>query len=214
MISVIVPVKDEPPETVALFRRFAAAPESELIVAAAEGGGTRGARLARAAAQARGDILFFVHADSHPPDDALALIRETLAGGTAAGAFSLAYADTGAGMRWIAWWANLRSRLLRLPFGDQGIFCRSDAYRAAGGFRDMAVCDDIDLVRRLKRCGRFVIRPEATVTSSRRYRERGTSRQVFTVWRVVAGYFAGVSNERLARWYYGEAPATSSRPRE
>jgi uncharacterized protein len=101
----------------------------------------------------------------------------------------------------VAWWANRRSRWLRLPFGDQGIFCRRDAYERAGGIRDLPVCDDLDLVRRLRRVGPFVIRPEAMVTSARGYRRHGTVRQVLRVWRVAAGYFLGVSPARLQRWY-------------
>ena len=200
MISVIVPIKNEPPDADAPFARFDSPPDSELLLAV-DDGASRGARLARAAGRARGDILFFVHADSRPPANAGAVIRQTIGAGAAAGAFSLAYESPTAALRRIAWWANLRSRLLRLPFGDQGIFCRRDAYEAAGGFRDLPVCDDLDLVRRLRRTGRFVIRPEVTVTSARRYRERGAFRQVLRVWTVAAGYFLGVRPERLARWY-------------
>jgi hypothetical protein len=76
------------------------------------------------------------------------------------------------------WWANLRSRLLGLPFGDQGLFCRREAYERAGGYRDLVICDDVDIVRRLKRAGPFSVLPEKTVTSPRRYRERGAFRQV------------------------------------
>jgi hypothetical protein len=202
MISVIVPFKDEPPDAAAFFERFASAPETELLLVDGSEG-ARGGCLARVAAGARGDMLFFLHADSRPPENSLEIIRQTLSNGAAAGAFSLAYEDSDRRMRWIAWWANLRSRWLRLPFGDQGIFCRRDAYLRAGGFRNLPVCDDVDLVRRLRREGRFVIRPEVTTTSSRRYRERGAARQTLRVWRVVGGYYLGVSPERLARWYYG-----------
>lgn len=218
-ISVIVPIKDEPPETAAAFARFASSSASELLVA--DGGsdrptreafrlvgarvvsseGSRGARLAGAAAIASGDLFFFVHADSRPPEDALDLIRETLAGADA-GAFSLAYEGADPPMRWIAWWANRRSRL-GLPFGDQGIFCRRTAYERAGGFRDLPICDDVDLVRRLRRVGAFVVRREKTVTSARRYREVGALRQVLRTWRVLAGYYAGASPEALTRWYEG-----------
>ncbi len=201
MISVIVPVKGESPSPGAPFAALVSVPDAELLLA----GGperTRGARLAAAAAKARGEILFFLHDDSRPPENALELIRRTVAGGAAAGAFSLAYEGADRRMRWIAWWANLRSRWLKLPFGDQGIFCRRDAYEAAGGFRDMPVCEDLDFVRRLKRAGRFVVLPEATRTSPRRYYERGALRQVLRVWKVVGGYYAGVSPERLGRWYY------------
>jgi rSAM/selenodomain-associated transferase 2 len=222
MISVIVPIKNESPEVSEHFRRFARQGESELVVA--DGGGDpatsrafeaigarlvqadepRGARLARAAREARGEILFFLHADSVPPEDALGAIRKTLVNGATAGAFSLAYQGIDSRLRWIAWWANLRSRLLGLPFGDQGLFCRRDAYQRAGGFRSLPICDDVDLVRRLKRTGRLVIRPEKTRTSPRRYRERGALHQVLRNWRVLAGYFAGVSPDRLERWYNGE----------
>lgn len=221
MISVIVPIRNESPDSAAAFARFASpSGESELLVADGGGkqetreafraagarvlssAGSRGARLARAAASARGDVLFFLHADSRPPERALALIRESLERGADAGAFSLAYEPADRRMRWIAWWANRRSRL-GLPFGDQGTFCRRSTYERAGGFRDLPICDDLDLVRRLRRAGSFVVRPEKTVTSPRRYREVGAFRQVLRTWRVLAGYYAGVSPETLTRWYEG-----------
>ena len=201
MISVIVPVRGEEPDVGARFSLFHRPPDSELVLA--DGGGSRGSRLAQAAAQAGGDILFFLHADSRPPDDALAIIRCAIAHGADGGAFSLAYEDSGPAMRWIAWWANRRSRLARLPFGDQGIFCTRPAYARSGGFRDLPICDDLDFVLRLRRAGRFEIRPEKTVTSPRRYRESGALRQMLRTWKVMAGYFAGVRPETLSRWYEG-----------
>ncbi|HEX9304434.1 MAG TPA: TIGR04283 family arsenosugar biosynthesis glycosyltransferase [Thermoanaerobaculia bacterium] len=224
MISVIVPIQNESPEVAAFFSRFSRSADAELLVADTgapketgealrENGarvlslpGVRGAALARAAGQARGEILFFLHADSRPPEDALALIARTVAEGANAGAFSLAYDRAGLVMRWIAWWANRRSRLAKLPFGDQGIFCRREIYERVGGFRDLPICDDLDLVVRLRRAGRFVVRPEKTVTSPRRYIEHGRARQVLRNWRVIAGYFAGVSPETLKKWYGDRSP--------
>ena len=222
MISVIVPIKNEPPEAVLPLARFAGSPGCELLVVDVAGDspagralesagarlipgeGSRGACLAAAASQASGEILFFVHADSRPPVDALDVILQTIDQGARAGAFSLGYQEPDRRMRWIAAWANLRSRLLRLPFGDQGIFCRRDAYEAAGGFRDMPVCDDVDLVRRLRGVGRFVVRPEITTTSARRYCESGALRQGIRVWAVLGGYFLGISPQKLGRWYFGK----------
>ena len=144
-----------------------------------------------------------MHADSRLPGNALSAITETLAAGAVAGAFSLAYENETRALAWIAWWANLRSRRLGLPFGDQGLFCRREAYAACGGFRDQPVCDDIDIVRRLKHVGRLDVRPEKMVTSPRRYTEAGALRQVLRNWRVLAGYYAGVSPETLEKWYRG-----------
>jgi len=226
VISVVVPIQSEGPEIESVLDRFCLGPaEAELLIADTgarpetlaalrEIGarvlpplGTRGAALARAALEARGKILFFLHADSRPPEDALALIAQTIAEGADAGAFSLGYDPASPAMRWIAWWANLRSRFAKLPFGDQGIFCRRDVYERAGGFRDLPICDDLDLVVRLRKTGRFVIRPEKTITSPRRYVEIGVARQVFRNWKVIAGYFAGVSPETLTRWYGIRPPA-------
>jgi uncharacterized protein len=219
MISIIVPVKNEDPVVAERFRRLAASEGVELLVAdsgedcetarafqaigarVVSTAGNRGARLAAAARAARGEILFFLHSDSEPPSDALRAIEETLSNGCAAGAFGLAYRGGNRRMRWIAWWANQRSRRLALPFGDQGIFCRREAYERAGGFRSLPICEDVDFVRRLKRVGRLAIRPEKTSTSSRRYREHGALRQVLRNWRVLAGYFLGVSPDTLERWY-------------
>lgn len=201
MITIIVPLHGEPPDAAGHLAAMARDGGAELVLA--EGAGPRGERLAEAARRAKGDVLFFVHADSRPPDGALAIVLAAIESGAAAGAFSLAYDGGGAGMRCIAWWANARARILGLPFGDQGIFCRRDAYERAGGFRPLPVCDDVDLVRRLRRAGRFVVRPEKTVTSPRRYLERGRAAQVLRSWRVLAGYYAGVAPETLERWYYG-----------
>lgn len=221
MISIIVPIRNETRDVVEGLRRLAGEPGSELLIA--DGGddaetaraleslgarilrssGTRGARLDEAARQARGDVLFFLHADSRPPEGALALIGEALAAGADAGAFSLAYQDPTPALRWIAFWANLRSRFLELPFGDQGLFCRKETYARSGGFPDLPICDDVDFVRRVKRVGVFRVRPEKVTTSPRRYRERGALRQVLRNWRVLLGYYAGVSPKTLHRWYDG-----------
>lgn len=219
MISLIIPIRGEAPDVAERFRRFSIAGETEILIAdrgdcpetsrafeaigarTVEGEGSRGRRLDRAARQARGEILYFVHSDSLPPENALSLIAGALATGAVAGAFSLAYEETTPALSWIAWWANLRSRRLGLPFGDQGLFCRREAYEESGGFRDLPVCDDVDIVRRVKRVGRLVILPEKSVTSPRRYRQNGSLRQVLRNWRVLAGYFAGVSPEKLERWY-------------
>ena len=216
MISLVVPIRDEPE---GWWENFApVAPDFEIVVvdgsarpsvpAAIRGrvlalpGTSRGARLAAGASAAAGDVLFFLHGDSRPPADAKARIEDAVARGAAAGCFRLAYRDATPATRWIAACANLRTRRLRLPFGDQGIFCTRAAYAEAGGFRDLPVCDDVDFVRRLRRNPRFAVLDACCAASSRRYRGRAV-RQILVNARVLAGYFAGISPETLERWYRG-----------
>jgi hypothetical protein len=236
VLSLIVPIRNEPPESAARFARFAGRGDVELVVADGGGSadaaarfaalgarvvaaeGSRGRALGRAAEASGGEILLFFHADATPPENAPEAAAEALSAGAVAGAFALAYEDATPALRWIAWWANLRARALGLAFGDQGLFCRRTDYARAGGFRDLPIAEDLDLVRRLARLGRFVIRPERTNASPRRFRDAGTLRQVLRDWRVEAGWFAGVPPETLARWYRGgDAPggrATSPPRRE
>jgi hypothetical protein len=219
VISLILPIRGEAPSAALKFHPFAR--EFEVVVAdggcSAEAvsafseiasrwvsmpGRTRGRRLAAAAGAAGGDVLFFLHADTHPPPGARSLIESALASGAAAGAFRLAYENATPGLRVISAFANLRSRWLRLPFGDQGIFCTREAYESAGGFRDLPVCDDVDFVRRLNRVARLRILEECCVTSPRRYLHGAVSR-VLRNWLVLAGYALGASPARLERWYRG-----------
>ncbi len=181
------------PETVASFSRIAAR-------RVAMPGRTRGARLAEGARIATGDVLLFLHADTRLPLRARDLIDEAVASGAEAGSFRLGYEDASPALRWIGAWANLRARVLHLPFGDQGIFCTRRAYEASGGFRDLPVCDDLDFVRRLARVARLRLLKECCRTSGRRY-SGGPWRRVLRNWCVIAGYYAGLSPARLASWY-------------
>jgi glycosyltransferase involved in cell wall biosynthesis len=219
LISLIVPLREEPPEIarrlLALAGRFeivvadgGCPPETRRILAESgvrrieNTGASRGARLHEAARAASGEILFFLHGDSTPPNDAASAIASAVAAGAPAGCFCLGYDEPQAAYRWIAAWANVRTRLARLPFGDQGIFCTREAYSRSGGFRDLPVCDDLDFARRLRRLPGFRVLPQACRTSPHRYRGRAAA-QVLLNWKVAAGYFLGVSPSTLERWYRG-----------
>jgi hypothetical protein len=215
MISLVVPVRDEPESWQDNLLPVAA--DFEVVVvdggahppeSAIPGrllslpGASRGARLHAGALAARGEILFFLHGDSRPPTDARERIEEAIGRGAAAGCFRLAYRNSTPALRWVAWWANLRTRTLRLPFGDQGIFCTRSAYESSGGFRDLPICDDLDFALRLRSARGFTVLDAPCLASPRRYAGRAF-RQVLRNARVLAGYFAGVTPNRLERWYRG-----------
>lgn len=160
----------------------------------------RGSQLAAGARVASGDALWFLHADTRVPADAIAAIRQVLADpAVGAGNFALRFDGQSRGARWLTW-LYPRLRRLGLAYGDSGIFVRRAVYEQIGGIASYPIFEDLDLVRRLRRVTRFVHLSPELLTSSRRF-ESGFRWQ-FARWCWLQGLFwLGISPARLGRWY-------------
>lgn len=162
----------------------------------------RGRQLNAGAAAASGGILLFLHADTLLPARFDRLIEAALAGpGVAAGAFSLAIDSPAKSLAAIAALANLRSRLLNLPYGDQALFITKEKFLAAGGFPEIAIMEDFVFTRQLRKLGRIAILPARATTSARRWQNIGVLRTTLINQLIVGGYAVGVPPSTLARWY-------------
>lgn len=140
--------------------------------------GPRGACLAEGAAAARSDWLLFLHADTvlEPAwvDDALTYMERSEPDAPGAAAFGFALDDFTPSARRREHLAALRSWLLGLPYGDQGLLLPARFYRALGGFRPLSRMEDIDLVRRIGRRRLTMLRARAvTIPAGGRSRARG-----------------------------------------
>jgi GT2 family glycosyltransferase len=161
----------------------------------------RGAQQKAAASRASGDVLWFLHADTIPGTGALEAIRSCLEDKTVAGGnFSLCFdGDRRSAHQLTEIYPWLR--LLGLCYGDSGIFVRRSIYEKAGGFRDLPLFEDVDLVRRIRGVGAFRMLAEKLTTSSRRFENRNFA-LMFAEWTALQVLFwAGVSPHRLARFY-------------
>jgi len=161
----------------------------------------RGVQLHAGALASHGDVLWFVHADTLPPTNALAEIHFALQDRTAIGGnFGLTFdGETRAARQLTAIYPFLR--WLNLCYGDSGIFVRRESYEKIGGFRPFALFEDLDLLKRLRREGRFVHLPCRIVTSSRRFENRNFA-LMWAHWTALQVlYWGGVSPNLLARWY-------------
>ena len=177
-----------------------AGPLADRVVVGPRG---RAAQMNAGARQASGDILWFLHADSLPPPDALSLIRAALAGQERGwGRFDVRLSGRRPSLRMVEFSMNLRSGLTGIATGDQGIFVRRDLFERIGGYPPIALMEDIALSRALKRYGRPVCLRQRVLTSSRRWERDGIARTVLLMWRLRLAYFLGADPDRLARIYY------------
>ena len=161
----------------------------------------RGRQMNAGAALASGEVLLFLHADTKLPGGFREHVWSTLDRGAVGGAFPLRIDDTHSGLRWIEWGANLRSQYLQMPYGDQGLFVRSELFHRVGGFPNWPLMEDYELCRRLRRHGRILLAPAAIVTSARRWLKLGLWQTTLINQLCIAGFRLGVSPERLASWY-------------
>ncbi|NNM06947.1 MAG: glycosyltransferase [Gemmatimonadetes bacterium] len=153
---------------------------------------------------ANGDIFLFLHADTLLPSDYAQAVAGALTDERVAiGAFTLALDGDSPLNRVTEAAVRFRCRVSSLPYGDQALFLRADTFRAVGGFTDMPLMEDFELVRRLKNRGRVEILQQPVVSSSRRMERLGVIRSTVINFAIVAAYHLGVSPERLARWYRG-----------
>ena len=162
----------------------------------------RGIQQDTGAHQARGDVLLFLHADTILPPGYQHLIDQALAHpGVVFGAFRLKIHPPQPALDLIAFMAILRSRLLKLPYGDQALFVRRAAYFRVAGFQDWPIMEDVDLVRRLNRTGGFKLARGFVQTSARRWQKENIVHTTLRNWSLIIRYCLGVSPHALACHY-------------
>lgn len=165
----------------------------------------RGGQMNAGAAQHETPWLCFLHADVRLPAAARRDLEGTLADPSAGAAvWGLALDAAGWWFRAIEWGARVRDRVGGLPYGDQGLLIRRELFDAVGGFAELPLMEDVDMIRRLRRRARVRRLPSNLVVSSRRYRREGPVRGWIRNASLIALYLAGVAPVRLARWYRPE----------
>jgi rSAM/selenodomain-associated transferase 2 len=219
-ISVIIPTLNEELSIAEAILRAKALAPYEIIVA--DGGsrdgteeialrvgvevtratGGRGPQLNAGAAIASGEVLLFLHADTWLSPMAVGQLTAAMDDQRVlAGAFRQKIDAAGWQFRWLEWGNALRAGWWGLPYGDQGIFVRRDAFDELGGFPHVPIMEDLIFVRRLRRRVRPVLLDGPIYVSARRWHQRGVVRQTFRNWSLLVAERLGVSPHRLATWY-------------
>lgn len=163
----------------------------------------RGIQMNAGARKASGDILLFLHADTRLPPNGLVHVVEALRNSSAVGgAFDLSIDSPRTCFRWIEKTASLRSRITRIPYGDQAIFIKRGFFLKLGGFGAFPIMEDVELMRRIRKSGhRILLLPSRVKTSARRWESTGVCRNTLRNWMMLVLFYLGASPERLKRFY-------------
>ena len=219
-LSIIIPTLNEAPSIVQALVRVRQEGECELIVV--DGGSAdRTPELARShadlvvtaprgraqqmntgAREANGEVLLFLHADTKLPPRFPQLLAQAFKDPQVVGGrFDVRLDADGWPFRMIETLMNLRSRLTRISTGDQAMFVRRQVFQEIGGYPDLALMEDVEFSRKLKRIGKIACLPERVVTSARRWQQDGVLRTIVRMWSLRLCHFMGVSASRLREFY-------------
>ena len=222
MISVIIPVYNEERSIGKLIRFLKNGGHSgELEIIISDGGSTdgtirearehgalvlqspkkgRASQMNYGAEKARGEILYFLHADTFPPKNFVSLIRQHIDEKNGAGCFRLAFDHRHYLLSAYSWFTRFDIDLVR--FGDQSLFVTDELFSLVGGFDEkLIVMEDQDMVRKLKKHSGFIVSNQHVITSARKYREVGILKLQLIFTAILGMYYLGVSQDKLVQFY-------------
>lgn len=163
-----------------------------------KGAAGRGGQLRRGCAAAKGTWFLILHADTHLDPGWSAVVATAIAEDIA-GYGRLKFRADGFAPRFVAGWANWRSRVFGLPYGDQGLLVSRAVYDAAGGYPDIALMEDVALARALK--GRLQALAFTARTGAERYQRGGWVRRGARNLVTLVRYLLGADPKTLAAAY-------------
>lgn len=150
---------------------------------------------------ATGEVLLFLHADTLLPDDVSQTMADLSQKNNYWGRFDVRLSSDKFVYRLIEYLMNLRSCLSSIATGDQAIFIEKKLFDRVGGYPEIALMEDIEISKQLKRISRAVCLKQKVVTSSRRWETNGVVSTILLMWKLRLYYFLGVPADRLKRLY-------------
>ena len=221
-LSVIVPVLNEVQELPVVLERLSGLVRNGSEVLIVDGGSDDGSaeiaeragftvvraprgrarQMNAGAAQATGDVLLFLHADTRLPVAAETAVAQALAEGNRVwGRFDVRIDGRSPMLRVVGFLMNVRSRLTGIATGDQAMFVTRSAFQAVGEFPDQPLMEDIEISTRLLKHSRPACLATRATTSGRRWETHGVWRTIFLMWRLRWDYWRGVPARKLAEAY-------------
>lgn len=166
-----------------------AAPLADRVIAAPRG---RASQMNAGAKMARGEVLWFLHADLEPPPTSIDQIQSALADArVAGGCFRLRFPRKELIYRVSDSLGNLGVSVFGFALGDHGIFCRQETFHRIGGFPDVPILEDAELYRRVRGNGKMRQLRGEIVSNPRAYEAHGAYRTTAFYFSILALYVVG-----------------------
>lgn len=160
----------------------------------------RAAQMNEGADHSKGSILYFLHADTVPPENFVSEIRRSFERGYRSGCFQLAFDHSHPILKFYSWCTRFRLTVFR--FGDQSLFVEKILFHEVGGFDEsLTVMEDQKIVKELKKVSSFYLSDECVITSARRYKVNGVIRLQAIFFLIVIMYYAGAKQRTLVHVY-------------
>lgn len=137
----------------------------------------RANQMNKGAEYANGDILLFLHIDCSIQKNSLKIIETTVKSGKViGGGFKQAFTNSDSFLQFISVLGNLRTRIMKIFFGDYGLFIRKDVFKKVGGYDNIQFLEDVELSKKVKKYGKLIQIDSVILTSPRRYESKGRLR--------------------------------------
>lgn len=158
----------------------------------------RAAQMNKGAQMATHSVIYFLHADSTPPQDFTGKIKTAIDKGFVSGCFRLAFDHNHWFLQANAWFTRFDFNAVR--FGDQSLFVTKEVILRANGFReDLLMMEDQEIIHRLKQHGKFIVIDDYVITSARKYFDNGVYRMQAIFYWIWAMYYLGFSQSQMLR---------------
>ena len=149
---------------------------------------------------ARGQVLYFVHADTRPPTGYVADIRESIKKGYTIGSYRSRFCSSHPMLKLNSYFSRFDRFTCR--GGDQTLFVTRPLFDRLGGYDDYyIVMEDFDFIRRARRQTRFRVMPRDAYVSARKYDDNSYGRVTVANLIVFTMFRLGFSPSQLLRTY-------------
>lgn len=151
---------------------------------------------------AKGDVLFFLHCDSFVQEDVIIKIQEVINNGCKLGCLILKFDNDMVWMKICAYMSNLRVKIRKIAFGDQGIFITKELFEEIGGMPDLPIMEDFEFSLMLKRNKYYFNQIDSyIVTSARRFLDKGIFKTMVQMQKLQIQYLCGRDINKINKEY-------------